>query len=90
MGQALQYDPYHIKVIKGSLTRHISSQLSDIHDEILEALAEELPEELVEEVDVDAVDVSAAELIIVVGSATAVAPIPLRTADVVCYMRSLR
>ena len=47
--------------------------------------AEELPEELVEEVDVDAVDVSAAELIIVVGSATAVAPIPLRTADVVCY-----
>ncbi|KAG7090375.1 hypothetical protein E1B28_009494 [Marasmius oreades] len=45
MGKELQYDPYHIEVIKGTLTRHISTQLPDIHAEILEALAAELPEE---------------------------------------------
>ena len=56
--------------------------------EVCDGNDEVLPEELIEEVDVDVVDVSAAELIIVVGSATAVAPIPLRTADVVCYRNS--
>jgi hypothetical protein len=41
MGGAIHHKPYHVEVIKGSLTRYISSQMSDMHDEIMKALSEE-------------------------------------------------
>ncbi|KAF5369084.1 hypothetical protein D9758_002904 [Tetrapyrgos nigripes] len=43
MGKAIHTDPYHIDVIKNSLTRSISSKLESIVEEVAYAFQDELP-----------------------------------------------
>jgi len=43
MGKVINTDPYHVDVIKNTLTRHISSQFTNIQEEVLATFQDELP-----------------------------------------------
>ncbi|KAK7462853.1 hypothetical protein VKT23_007429 [Stygiomarasmius scandens] len=43
MGKVINTDPYHVDVIKNTLTRHISSQFTNIQEEVLATFKDELP-----------------------------------------------
>ncbi|GLB35443.1 putative cytochrome p450 [Lyophyllum shimeji] len=43
IGRELHYDPYHIGVIRGTLTRRLAERFADVQDEIVTAFAEHIP-----------------------------------------------
>ncbi|KAK1225700.1 hypothetical protein PQX77_011320 [Marasmius sp. AFHP31] len=43
LGKPLHYDPYHVKTVKGPMTRNIQARFAEVRDEVVTAFSESIP-----------------------------------------------